>query len=97
MPNLKIFATVVFMVTVLVMGLEYLPKFYAQPASVEAVTQTIEAKMALESPENREAKVLQAKEESKQTHIGYTVVGYFLLLSVLLYIKILMQRTQRVE
>lgn len=94
MPNLKIFATVVVMVTVLVMGLEYLPKFYAQPT---AVTQTIEDKTALESPESREAKVLQAKEESKQTHIGYTVVAYFLLLSVLLYIKILIQRTQRVE
>ena len=92
MPNLKIFLTVVFCVAILVTGLEYLPKFYAQP-----ITQTINAKPSLESAEKMEEKMLKDKEESKRTHMGYSIVGYFLLLSLLLYIKILIQRPKRLE
>lgn len=89
MPNLKIFLTVVFCVAILVTGLEYLPKFYTQP-----ITQTIDAKPSLE---NIEEKALKDKEETKRTHMGYSIVGYFLLLSLLLYVKILIQRTKRLE
>jgi len=92
MPNLKIFLTIVFCVAILVTGLEYLPKFYTQP-----VTQTIDAKPSLESAEKMEEKVLKDKEETKRTQIGYSIVGYFLLLSLLLYVKILMQRPKKID
>lgn len=88
MPNLKIFATMVFFVTILVIGLEYLPKFY---------TQTVEVKTSLESTEKTAEKVIRDKEETKRTQIGYEIIGYFLLLSLLLYIKILIQRPKKLE
>ena len=92
MPNLKIFLTVVFCVAILVTGLEYLPKFYTQP-----ITQTIDAKPSLENTEKIEEKAIKDKEEKNRTHMGYSIVGYFLLLSLLLYIKILIQRPKRLE
>lgn len=92
MPNLKIFLTVFFFVAILVTGLEYLPKFYAQ-----TVAQTIEVKPSLESTEKIEEKALKNKEETKRTQAGYSIVGYFLLLSLLLYIKILIQRPKKIE
>lgn len=89
MPNLKIFTTIVFFVAILVIGLEYLPKFYAQPMA----TQTVEPKVSVEVEE----KMLQTKEKSDRLKIGYWIIGYFLVLSLLLYIKILIQRPRRLE
>ena len=90
MPNLKIFTTIVFIVACLVIGLEYLPKFYTQSIAIETLTPQ-------KSTQTVEEKVLQAKEDTKRTYIGYEIIGYFLLLSVLLYIKILIQRHQKIE
>lgn len=88
MPNLKIFTTIVFFVAILVIGLEYLPKFYTQ-----TVTNTVEITTSVENTE----KVIRDKEETKRKQMGYEIIGYFLLLSLLLYIKILIQRPKRLE
>lgn len=85
MPNLKIFAAIVLCVFVLVMGLEWLPKQVAPQSSI-VVEQTI--KMA-----SNEEKAIYEKEMSRRDTIGYSIVGYFLLLSALLYLKILLQRS----
>lgn len=89
MPNRKIFAAIVLCVFVLVMGLEWLPKQVAPQSNVVA-EQTI--KMASD-----EEKAIHEKEMSRRDVIGYSVVGYFLLLSVLLYIKIHLQRPRSTE
>lgn len=90
MPNLKIFTTIVFIVACLVIGLEYLPKFYTQSIAIETI-------VPLESNQTVEEKMLQVKEETKRTHIGYAIIGYCLLLSLLVYLKILIQRHQKIE
>jgi len=89
MPNLKIFAAIVMCVFVLVIGLEWLPK-QVSPQSSIVVEQTI--KMA-----SSEEKVIYEKEMSRRDTIGYSIVGYFLLLSALLYLKIALQRSKSSE
>lgn len=84
MPNLKIFAAIVICVFVLVIGLEWLPKQYDSQNNI-AVEQTLKT-------QTNEEKVIYEKEMSRRDTIGYSIVGYFLLLSALLYIKIALQR-----
>ena len=86
MPNLKIFAAIVMCVFVLVIGLEWLPKQYVTQQNVIAIEQTL-------SKTTNEEKAIYEKEMSRRDVIGYSIVGYFLLLSALLYIKILLQRS----
>lgn len=90
MPNLKILAAIVVCVFVLVVGLEWLPKQYATQTSAVATEQT------LKTPTNEE-KAIYDKEMSRRDVIGYSIVGYFLLLSALLYLKILLQRSKSSE
>jgi len=85
MPNLKIFAAIVMCVFVLVIGLEWLPKQYTSQSSAVVMEQTLHVS-------TNEEKVIYEKEMSRRDVIGYSIVGYFLLLSVLLYIKIALQR-----
>lgn len=86
MPNRKIFAAIVLCVFVLVMGLEWLPKQVTSQSSI-AVEQSVKTA-------SNEEKAIQEKELSRRDVIGYSVVGYFLLLSLLLYIKIHLQRSK---
>jgi len=86
MSNRKIFAAIVLCVFVLVMGLEWLPKQVAPQSSI--VTE-----QSLKTSSNEE-KAIQEKELSRRDVIGYSVVGYFFLLSLLLYIKIHLQRSK---
>ena len=90
MPNLKIFAAIVMCVFVLVIGLEWLPKQYVPQKSTIAIEQTL-AKIT------NEEKAIYEKEVSRRDMIGYSIVGYFLLLSALLYIKIILQRSKLSE
>ena len=90
MPNLKIFAAIVMCVFVLVVGLEWLPKQYVPQKSTIAIEQTL-AKIT------NEEKAIYEKEVSRRDMIGYSIVGYFLLLSALLYIKIILQRSKLSE
>ncbi|GEM_PF-795042 len=90
MPNLKIFTAIVLCVFVLVIGLEWLPKQYAPQTSAVAMEQT------LKTPTNEE-KAIYDKEMNRRDVMGYSVVGYFLLLSALLYLKILLQRSKSSE
>ena len=89
MPNLKLFAAIVMCVFVLVIGLEWLPKQVVPHSSV-GVEQT------LKTPTSDE-KAVYEKEISRRNAIGYSIVGYFLLLSALLYSKILLQRPKSIE
>lgn len=86
MPNRKIFAAIVLCVFVLVMGLEWLPKQVTSQSSI-VVEQSVKTA-------SNEEKTLLEKEASKRDVVGYSVVGYFLLLSLLLYIKIHLQRSK---
>jgi hypothetical protein len=72
MANLKIFLILLFFVTVLYVGLEWLPALFAQP-----------------SPELPTA--LASEEQTRRAWIGTGVIGYFLLLSALIYAKIRVQ------
>jgi preprotein translocase subunit SecG len=90
MPNLKIFAAIVVCVFVLVIGLEWLPKQYAPQ------TNTVTMEQTLTTPTNEE-KAIYEKEMSRRDEMGYSIVGYFLLLSALLYLKILLQRSNPSE
>ena len=94
MPNLKIFAAIVMCVFVLVMGLEWLPKQVAPQSSI-VVEQTL-TKATSEEKAIYE-KAIYEKEMSRRDGIGYSIVGYFLLLSALLYLKILLQRSKQTE
>lgn len=89
MPNRKIFAAIVLCVFVLVMGLEWLPKQVTSQNSI-VVEQSVKTA-------SNEEKTLLEKEASKRDVVGYSVVGYFLLLSLLLYIKIHLQRSKSVN
>ncbi|WP_041956614.1 hypothetical protein [Sulfurospirillum arsenophilum] len=89
MPNLKIFAAIVMCVFVLVVGLEWLPKQYASQNAI-VVEQTLKTASS-------EEKAIYEKEMSRREGIGYSIVGYFLLLSTLLYLKILLQRPKKME
>ena len=89
MSNRKIFAAIVLCVFVLVMGLEWLPKQVTSQS-------TIVVEQSLKTSSNEE-KAIQEKELSRRDVIGYSVVGYFLLLSLLLYIKIHLQRSKSVN
>ena len=89
MPNLKIFAAIVMCVFVLVVGLEWLPKQVAPQSSI-VVEQTL-------TKATSEEKAIYEKEMSRRDGIGYSIVGYFLLLSALLYLKILLQRSKQTE
>lgn len=84
MPNLKIFVAIVMCVFVLVVGLEWLPKQVAPQSSI-VVEQTL-------TKATSEEKAIYEKEMSRRDTIGYSIVGYFLLLSALLYLKIVLQR-----
>ena len=90
MPNLKIFAAIVMCVFVLVVGLEWLPKQYVPQKSTVAIEQTLKT-------QTNEEKAIYEKEVSRRDMIGYSIVGYFLLLSALLYIKIILQRSKLSE
>ncbi len=85
MPNRKIFAAIVLCVFMLVVGLEWLPKQFVAPQTL-STEQTLKATI-------QEEKTLSEKETSKRDAMGYGVVGYFLVLSALLYSKILLQRS----
>lgn len=85
MPNRKIFAAIVMCVFVLVIGLEWLPKQYASQSSAVVMEQTLHVS-------TNEEKAIYEKEMSRRDVIGYSIVGYFLLLSALLYLKIVLQR-----
>jgi len=88
MSNLKIFAAIVLCVSILVIGLEWLPKYTTQQQNnVVVIEQT-------QTTPTVEGKALYEKEMSRRDVMGYTIVGYFLLLSVLLYLKILLQRSK---
>jgi hypothetical protein len=89
MPNRKIFAAIVLCVFVLVMGLEWLPKQVTSQSSI-VVEQSVKTA-------SNDEKAIHEKEMSRHDMIGYSVVGYFLLLSLLLYIKIHLQRTKSIE
>ena len=89
MPNLKIFAAIVMCVFVLVIGLEWLPKQYATQSNI-VVEQTL-------TKATSEEKAIYEKEMSRRDMIGYSIVGYFLLLSALLYLKIALQRSKLTE
>ncbi|AHJ11889.1 hypothetical protein [Sulfurospirillum multivorans] len=89
MPNLKIFAAIVMCVFVLVIGLEWLPKQYASQSNI-VVEQTLKT-------HTNEEKAIYEKEMSRRDTIGYSIVGYFLLLSALLYLKIALQRSKPTE
>ena len=90
MPNLKIFAAIVMCVFMLVIGLEWLPKQYVPQKSTIAIEQTLKT-------QTNEEKAIYEKEVSRRDMIGYSIVGYFLLLSALLYIKIILQRSKLSE
>ncbi|MFW9618946.1 MAG: hypothetical protein ACMV0K_05630 [Sulfurospirillum sp.] len=87
MPNRKIFAAIVLCVFVLVMGLEWLPKQFVAEKSLVVTEQTLKTT-------THEEKEMSEKEIYKRDTMGYSIVGYFLLLSVLLYIKIHLQRSK---
>ena len=87
MPNRKIFAAIVLCVFVLVMGLEWLPKQFVAEKSLVVTEQTLKIT-------THEEKVMSEKEIHKRDTMGYSIVGYFLLFSVLLYIKIHLQRSK---
>lgn len=87
MPNRKIFAAIVLCVFVLVMGLEWLPKQFVAEKSLVVIEQTLKTTI-------HEEKAMSEKEIHKRDTMGYSIVGYFLLLSVLLYIKIHLQRSK---
>jgi len=89
MPNLKIFAAIVMCVFVLVIGLEWLPKQYETQNNIVAEQTLTKA--------TSEEKAIYEKEMSRRDTIGYSIVGYFLLLSALLYLKIVLQRTKPTE
>ena len=89
MPNLKIFAAIVMCVFVLVIGLEWLPKQYASQNNI-VVEQTL-------TKATSEEKAIYEKEMNRRDTIGYSIVGYFLLLSALLYLKIALQRSKPTE
>jgi hypothetical protein len=89
MPNRKIFAAIVLCVFVLVMGLEWLPKQVTSQSSI-VVEQSVKTA-------SNDEKAIHEKEMSRRDMIGYSVVRYFLLLSLLLYIKIHLQRTKSIE
>ncbi|KFL34841.1 MULTISPECIES: hypothetical protein [unclassified Sulfurospirillum] len=89
MPNLKIFAAIVMCIFVLVIGLEWLPKQCVPQSSAVVIEQL---KM-----QTNEEKAIYEKEMSRRDVIGYSIVGYFLLLSALLYIKIILQRSKPTE
>ena len=89
MPNLKIFAAIVMCVFVLVVGLEWLPKQYETQNNIVA-EQTLKTQTS-------EEKAIYEKEMSRRDTIGYSIVGYFLLLSALLYLKIALQRPKPTE
>lgn len=84
MPNLKIFAAIVMCVFILVIGLEWLPKQYETQNNIVAEQTLTKA--------TSEEKAIYEKEMSRRDVIGYSIVGYFLLLSALLYLKIVLQR-----
>ena len=86
MPNRKIFAAIVLCVFVLVMGLEWLPKQVTSQSSI-VVEQSVKTA-------SNDEKAIHEKEMSRRDTMGYSIVGYFLLLSVLLYIKIHLQRSK---
>jgi len=90
MPNLKIFAAIVMCVFVLVVGLEWLPKQYVPQKSTIAIEQTLKT-------QTNEEKAIYEKVMSRRDMIGYSIVGYFLLFSALLYIKIILQRSKLSE
>ena len=90
MPNLKIFAAILMCIFVLVIGLEWLPKQYVPQKSTVAIEQTL-------SKTTSEEKAIYEKEMSRRDTIGYSIVGYFLLLSALLYLKIVLQRSKPTE
>ena len=90
MPNRKIFAAIVMCVFVLVMGLEWLPKQFIPHQNAVVVEQTL-------TKATSEEKAIYEKEMSRRDGIGYSIVGYFLLLSALLYLKILLQRSKQTE
>ena len=87
MPNRKIFAAIVLCVFVLVMGLEWLPKQFVAEKSLVITEQTLKTTI-------QEEKAMSEIEIHKRDTMGYSIVGYFLLLSVLLYIKIHLQRSK---
>lgn len=87
MPNRKIFAAIVLCVFVLVMGLEWLPKQFVAEKSLVVTEQTLKTT-------THEEKAMSEKEIHKRDTMGYSIVGYFLLFSVLLYIKIHLQRSK---
>ncbi|WP_263831985.1 hypothetical protein [Sulfurospirillum oryzae] len=89
MPNLKIFAAIVMCVFVLVIGLEWLPKQHDAQSNIVAEQTLTKA--------TSEEKAIYEKEMSRRDVIGYSIVGYFLLLSALLYIKIVLQRSKPIE
>lgn len=89
MPNLKIFAAIVMCVFVLVIGLEWLPKQYASQNNIVVEQRLTKA--------TNEEKAIDEKEMSRRDTIGYSIVGYFLLLSALLYLKIVLQRSKPTE
>lgn len=90
MSNLKIFAAIVMCVFVLVIGLEWLPKQYVPQQNVIVIEQTLKT-------QTNEEKAIYEKEMSRRDTIGYSIVGYFLLLSALLYLKIALQRPRSIE
>ncbi len=90
MPNLKIFAAIVVCVFVLMIGLEWLPKQYASQTSTVVIEQTMKTS-------TNEEKAIYEKEMNRRDTIGYSIVGYFLALSALLYLKILLQRSKSSE
>lgn len=85
MPNLKMFIAIVVCVFVLVVGLEWLPK------QVISHPQPLVTEQSLKTP-SLEDTAMSEKERHTQDIMGVSVVGYFLLLSVLLYAKIRLQR-----
>lgn len=89
MPNLKIFAAILMCIFVLVIGLEWLPKQYTSQSNI-VVEQTLKT-------QTNEEKAIYEKEMSRRDVIGYSIVGYFLLLSALLYLKIALQRSKPTE
>ena len=89
MPNLKIFLIILFFMSVLYVGLEVLPKHYHGTV----VTQTQPILTSLTSEKSQED-AHDRKELKEREKLGYTFVGYFLLLSALIYAKIILGRVK---
>lgn len=90
MPNLKIFAIILFFMGVLYVGLERLPHYY--PSAESKHVELIQGKDKQEV-----SQAIESKEQTRKNRMGYTIIGYFLVLSLLLYAKIILQRIPHKE